>query len=477
MDIVLYSIVLTGFWLFFVVHAKGKYLVGLILFWLYAMPVLYNAPLRFPFFDFTVNSSRLLFLGVSILFLCTVRTRRVKNARRKLYEVWLLLLILSVVLSESLSIFDIGISKYVSDITYALTFALTYYVVKWGLKSENDVQLLRSGVLLFAIASSLVAFIQFFVDPSFFHLGVFRNAFSEYSRANGLFPNEFDQSLFLVIALLLNWRIFKQRKIVYFLILLFGCAVFFTMHRISWLMYVLCIFAIIYFSTSVSKQRTKSFVLLAMMLTAFLLLIWAIPWNDIFRTNPFLDDLVGKRLSTDTWSIRMEYDLFALQIIKDHPIGLGSYGSEYASLAYYYALPFNRNTETLQLTPYIIHNSYLAAGVKYGWLGLVSFLCFFVYLFIHFLRLYWASSKEWIIPTVMVGAYLFLSVTQDLTFAVELQSLLILGVILGIYAHQEQTLSSPLTSRKQTFINPYVSYLHKNPTWQPTHSPVINQNK
>jgi hypothetical protein len=42
------------------------------------------------------------------------------------------------------------------------------------------------------------------------------------------------------------------------------------------------------------------------------------------------------------------------------------------------------------------------------------------------------------IPSIIVGAYVFLSMTQDLTFAVELQSLLLLSITLGIYAYKEK---------------------------------------
>jgi len=220
-------------------------------------------------------------------------------------------------------------------------------------------------------------------------------------------------------------------------------------------MYILSFSAMIYFSTMANKKKTKSLVLSSMILLAGILLILAMPWTDIIRTNPFLNELFNQRISTDTWSIRMEYNLFALQVIRGNPLGLGIYGAEYTRQAYFYALPFNRNSETLQLVPYVVHNSFLAAGVKYGWLGLISFFAFFINILIHYFRAYRDYSKERMASIIMVMAYVFLSMTQDLTFAVELQSLLMLSVILGVYACQEKVVLLNTTKNKGTLIRPY----------------------
>jgi O-antigen ligase len=138
----------------------------------------------------------------------------------------------------------------------------------------------------------------------------------------------------------------------------------------------------------------------------------------------------------------MQYNLFALRIAQKHPLGLGTYGPEYNQLAYFYGLPLNRNFETLELVPYIVHNSFLATIVKYGWLGFVSLLAFLTGATLRYIKIYRAFSKEWAGPIVIIGAYIFIGITQDFSFAAEMQSLLVLSIALAMYGREERRILS-----------------------------------
>jgi hypothetical protein len=343
--------------------------------------------------------------------------------------------------------------KYISDMSYAITFGLLYFTIQWNLHHEEDVSVLRKSFLVFGVISSCVSFIQFMIDPDFLRIGATRNAFGKYFRANGLFPGEFDQALFLIIALVLNWSIAKRKPVPLLYIAIFGLSIFFTMHRVSWTAFALSVLAMFYVAITVNRKKARIFIPIMFLLATALFFVIATPWEKFFSNTPFLRALISDRVYIDTWSIRMQYNIFALQIMQKHPLGLGSYGAEYAQLAYLYNLPLNRNFVTLELTPYVVHNSFLAMGVKYGWLGLAGLFGFLIGAIFHYIKIYKIISKKWAAPIIITGAYVFFSITQDFSFAAEMQSLLVFNIALAIYGNEERRIKSVQQSSQEVFLS------------------------
>ena len=209
--IYLYSIFSTVVWVYFVSRAKRKKVVGLILFWLYSTPILYlDSFINIPGINININSVRLLFVGVLVLYLTSIfgiNNYRYGNLPKYGYEKWMILLVFSVYISESMNIQSFGIDRYISDISYVTTFVLLYFTIKWNI-TKDDIYILCRGFLVFAYISAIISYLQFLIDPSIMHIGVYRIAFGSFERASGLFPNEFDQAAFLSIVSLLNWALF-----------------------------------------------------------------------------------------------------------------------------------------------------------------------------------------------------------------------------------------------------------------------------
>lgn len=440
MDFILYLIFAIICFAYFVARAKGKVYVGLILFWLFAMPFLYKHPLRIPVLNFDLNATRALFIGiialVSLSFISKGKTKI--RIRIKIFELWMITLIFSVLLAETINFSAIGLQKFISDISYVLTFGMAYFVLKENINSEHDINILRKAFLIFGLTSSLVAFAQFMIFPDFLRIGVARNAFGEYTRANGLLPNEFDQAFFLIIALVLNWHIAKRKKMPYFLVTVFGVAVFFTMHRISWFVYTISVIAL--FLANILADRRKAKIVVPIMLALVILLIVAIaiPWESIIANSEFLDSFLKQRIAVDTWSIRVEYYKLAIKVGQLFPMGLGMYGPNYEQIVYAAGMSLNRDFTTFELVPYIVHNSFLSSLVKYGWLGMTSLTLFLLAATLYYLKMYKVFSQGMAAPLIIIGAYILFSITQDFSFAPELQSLLAFSIALAIYASQER---------------------------------------
>jgi hypothetical protein len=438
MDFILYLIFAIICFIYFVANSKGKIYVGLILFWLFSMPFLYKHSIRIPVLNFDLNATRALFIGMTVVVFLLLMSKGKAKLRIKSFELWIIVLIFSVLLAETINFSAIGLQKYISDISYVLTFGMVYFVLRENLTQEHDINILKRAFLVFGVASSLVAFTQFLISPEILRIGVTRNAFGEYSRANGLFPGEFDLGFFLIIALAINWPMIKPKKLPYFFIALFGLAVFFTMHRISWFVYTISVIALFLASILVDRKKAKIIVPLMLLLVILLIVAIAIPWESIIESSVFLDSFINQRISVDTWTVRVEYYRLALKVGQIFPIGLGIYGPKYDQMAYAAGISLNRNFETLELVPYIVHNSFLASLVKYGWLGMVSLMLFLFNAILYYLKVYKAFSKEMAIPLIVLGAYITFSITQDFSFTPELQSLLAFSIALAIYTSQER---------------------------------------
>jgi hypothetical protein len=123
----------------------------------------------------------------------------------------------------------------------------------------------------------------------------------------------------------------------------------------------------------------------------------------------------------------MQLNAFAISVIDKYPLGIGRYSTEIYNIeAYNKAIQF-REGGALK-----IHNGFLAAGVNYGFLGLISFTLFHFSTIYYWLRYKSKSNWLWYVPVLSSLTVILFNLTQDFSFLGG-QLGLILALILGTF--------------------------------------------
>jgi O-antigen ligase len=274
------------------------------------------------------------------------------------------------------------------------------------------------------------ALVQFFIDPEFFRVSAQRIAYGEIYRANGFFPGEYEQGIFLscmaalVVYSVRNW--FSRLL----LLAIFSLGVFVTMHRGSWI-----IFAIVVIYMSLLAIRNPSDSQKRVVLLASVFGIAALLFAGTFMTKSPLDvssDFVHDRFLTDTLSIRVNLLDFGMYVIRHNPFGVGDYqAEEYWQLYYQYGMRYHMGA------PLVIHNGYLAAAAKYGIVGGV----FFVLFLIGTLSYYWkrgAWKLSWsAVQFASWVAFALINLSQEYS-TLGIPSVIFLALLAGLFPEVPQ---------------------------------------
>ncbi len=412
--VVLVSIVLLS-------KAKNKAYIGIFLFWLFGSPIFLNPSyvISLDFFGIDLQPNRFLFLIlIPLLYISIMTPRRsltpdgsITSTGLKVYEKFLIGYILIATFALVLNIGSMGSRRVVAEVTNALTFIAVYFCSKKFINNDDFV-LFQKAILTFAVISAIVAVYQFFVDPEFLRLGVVRGAFFEYYRSNGLFTAEYDQGLFLVLSIIaaMSMNLRQWTKILFISIVCAG--IFVTMHRLSWVALIITLGLIWCFYLR-KNWLTNTFVPLILMIIVIGAL--NVPWSQM-AIGKFGYNLVTNRILADTLSGRFSQYQFSFYLIREYPLGIGSYSaSTYDQVAYSRGMPFV-GTSAENRHAIIVHNGFLSAGVKYGILGLLLFSLFIFTSILHFLKYSIQEGKNWYPLLMIMLIFPIFNFTNDFSF-------------------------------------------------------------
>ena len=426
----IYCVASFGLLIYLTKKAERKWFLSAILFWLLSTPILgnpnYTVSLGFAGFDLQPNRILFLFL-LAMFFLLIIQARASGNSlleisvhRFRSYELWMVIYIGIAILINVINVNELGLRTVIVTTVKFSTYLLVYFFARECM-SIKDFQLFLVALIFYAVLSSLVGLYQFFGDPSFFRLGVTRLAFGSYIRANGLFFSEYDQGLFLTLVLIVGMLTVQSTWGKALIVTFFSLGVLFTMHRGSWLIFIIALGVIvmkdfhkfsywIFISTSVA------------IITLFIVL--NVPIQNHY-TGSFLDQLINIRVKANTLGDRALYNQSAIYMIPKYPLGLGGYTSGiYIEVAHKTGIPFADGR------PLIIHNGYLAAGVLYGVAGMIVFVFFIFTTLIYYLqKKLWSTNIGFMIVLIMIS-YLLINMTQDYS-SIGDQLGLFLGLLLG----------------------------------------------
>lgn len=386
------------------------------LLWLFGSPIFLHTccAITVGFLGIDLQPNRLLFLILAaVLLLVELRRYYVQTIGESpsappspAYEKWLIVYIFAVILGLAINVSTVGSRTVIADIQNTTLFALVYFCSK-RFMSEDDFNQVKKAVLVFAVISGLVALYQFFVNPEFFRLGAVRTAFLGYSRANGILTEEYDQGMFMIMALVIIVSSGFSRWIKLSLAGFAFVGIFLTMHRLSWLILAITLSLIWLLYV---RKRVALNIMSVLIFAAVGITIMIVPWDQISQSR-LVTDFLGHRVLDNTLSGRFTYYNFALFMMEKFPFGIGGYlTSFYNQQAYNMGMPMLNNQAL------IIHDGFLSAGVKYGWLGFISFTFFAILSFMYFLIKALKEGSGWYAPCLIALAFLLYNTTQDFSF-------------------------------------------------------------
>ena len=421
------SFILICYW---VNKAENKWFLFAILFWLFSTPILGDEyfPISIHFAGIDFQPSRILFLffsGMLCLFIIQAKVAgrsifEYALHRFRFYELWMVIYICIAIVIILFNYPEIGVRAVVVNIAKLLTFPLVYFFARECV-SRKDFHLLAVAIVTFAILSSLAGIYQFFGDASFFRLGVSRPAFAAYIRGNGFFTSEYDQGIFLTIALAVGMITIQNRWAKALMIAILPLGVFFTMHRASW-----AILAIAFGMVIIREFRNTYLwiILSATVATVAVFIVLNMPLQQDNLGN-FVKQMINLRVGDNTWDVRLNYNQFAIHMLQKYPLGIGDYASDvYLREAYKQSMDF------FQGAPLIIHNGFLSAGVIYGVAGMIAFTLFTLTTLLHYLQEELLSTNiGFMIVSVMVS-FILINTTQDFSYLGN-QICIFLGLLIG----------------------------------------------
>jgi hypothetical protein len=405
--------------------AERKVYVFLILVWLLMYPIMARPEytISIGVLGFDIQPIRFLFLvlGPIVFFqLYDIARSRAHNIDDKVPKIetnaiqkWMVIYILFVIIALLLNIKTVGQQQGIVGITNTSVFLLMFLTAKWFI-TPRDFNLLTKAIILFAIFSAVVGLVQFFIKPDFFRVGVTRAAFGEFSRANGLFANEYEQGFFLIISLFLGLSTYKNIIFSLLFTLLMVAGVFVTMHRLGWV--VLLVASGLYIGYFAQKNL-RILIAIAMSICIIFSVLWMLPWDRILHYQ-FIAGFIRQRLSSDTLTGRIQYYKFGLGIIKGYPFGIGSYYTNfYNQAAFQKGMPLERLDSSRpgslsSLVGYIIHDGVLSAGILYGIPGMTAFMGFLVVSINWFIKRL-KGGVEYLFPLIVSVVFLLYNTTQD----------------------------------------------------------------
>jgi O-Antigen ligase len=405
------------------VKAKNKALVGLFLFWLFGSPIFLNPSyvISLNFFGIDIQPNRFLFIILTPLLYISILTPNYritkevlpKLNRIKLFEVFLIGFVLVVAFAMFINLSTIGSRLVISDITNTITFIVVYYFSKKFIK--DDFAYIQIAFLSFAALSALVSTYQFFIDPEFFRLGRSYQAFSTYTRSNGLFTSEYDQGLFLNLAIIVATSMNLKRWIKLSFVGIMCLGIFLTMHRLSWVAMIVTLGLVWLFYL---RKSLVTYLLVPLVSAVIIYAAFSVPWSQM-AIGKFGYNLVTDRILADTLSIRFSQYKFSFYMMREYPLGIGGYfTSFYNQEAVSQGIPLYHpaGSSSNVMQAYIVHNGILSSGVKYGITGLVLFAFFIFSSILSFGVNSIKKGKNWY-PLLMIMVTFFIyNLTNDFSF-------------------------------------------------------------
>jgi hypothetical protein len=368
-------------------RAERRMLSFIFIVWIFTQPILNTVlMIEVPGLGFDLQPNRILFV-LLLPFLFLARGGRAARIERPPFEKYIYIYFAIVFISLVFNFDNIRKQNMVNVPVEILTFLLVYTVAKRFATKAFCESIIRA-IILFAVISALISFIQIGVNSEFLKTGDPRIAFGSLVRASGIFQSEYELGYLQVLAVIITLIKFEGSFWRLPLILLFVTSLMITFHRLDILILLFCLVSYIWLF---GKSKLKIPIVGAMTIAALILV------SSYVLIEPLIggSDFVKERLRQDTVSGRLlQYETILFGAPDFAFFGMGDETSE----AYYDLMEEIGAVRTLgwgtanqRIEAYAVHNGYLEVLAFYG---AFAFMAFILLLFSMFLYLRKESSTN-----------------------------------------------------------------------------------
>lgn len=369
-------------------------------------------PVRFLFFVL------LFYILRKILFSKGTVLKGSKKGKIPWFMIFLLLNITFVLISQIINIQIITGQEVVVYSVFMLNFLVLIYALRI-LLTKSSIDFLGKTIIIGAMTSCFISYVQFGLDPAFMRIGDFRGAFGDFLRSNGLFKTEYFNAYFLIAAIVWTLATMRNNLLKYGIIIFLSSGVFLTFHRMSWL--VLAFIILVYFI----KFERPSYAALSFMSlggVVSILMICMLFFNDIMNST-----LVKERL-TDHVDGRAGYYTMVFNNIGDQPIW--GFGSKENEIYFQDMMLVTSSRDRATGAEGDIHSGYFQTLFFYG---IPAFLCFvgFVLCTVWYFEVLSRQHLFFAIPFLVAVLFLFANLTNTLLFDKYVSTLLAFHIGIG----------------------------------------------
>jgi hypothetical protein len=426
--------------------------------WIIGAPVLNSKYfiVSIPGFVFDFHLNRILFLIFSILIFNhffkinshVIKTENNKNIIDHPFEIWLIVYIGVVLFSILINTLSNYLSlKYFASILISQLFLFLLYICIKYFSTYNLLATFKVTITRFSVIFSIIAIIQTFVISDFFRFSEPRLAFGEIFRASGIFYNEYTLAFFCITSLIIL-LVEDSKKYISMGIIFFATLI--TFHRLS-ILTLLISFAI--YSCFFIHRKKTHLLIYTLCLSTAICLFYLVAFKN-YTVDKFTSTQIYRdRLSVDTLSDRFDQYKNAIKIISNYPFGYGSYESEryvysaaeigqlHLKRMYDYD---NKQYIGFKIAGLIIHNSFLGAGAKYGFLGMFTYFMFCLSSVLYAFNIYrkFKNNNSIILLSICI-CWCFFQTSQDFSDFNKYHSIYFI-IILGVFSnHFKRTSKYP----------------------------------
>lgn len=391
----------------FVISKKTdrKLLSFVFVFWIFSQPVITAfVGIKIPGLNVDLNPNRMLFL-FALAYLLFGRASNtlypsasVTANKRPPFEKYLYIyaVLVFIAIAANYSKLD---PKSIGAIPLEVVTFISVFVLAKKCMTESVLESILKAIVALSMLCIFVTIIQATVGPLFLRTGEAKEAFGSTLRAFGIFRFDGELGAFQALALMIMLVRYQGMSRLYLLVPLICVSVFVSFHRLGYITLFVCL---LIYALFFSKKKVGS-VLLLLVVPAVLILAYSAYKMGGDKSG------VESRLTQDTVSGRLAQYGVALETVPTHPMGMGGYENPaYGKLMEKYGmvqwLPDKYGVERPEALA--IHNGYLEVGIKYGAMGMITFITLLISLFRYFKKRISSQYRYSIVPlfTVLVWA-------------------------------------------------------------------------
>jgi len=425
--------------LYLVIKSDSKYKIELFFISFYLLTGNYNDLLliQIPGFNlFKIPPIRFLYLMLLLLIIRKnwYRKPTIASLSKKTlpwFEVALYVYVGLLTVSVFLNTFPSGF-KVILD---AIAFVIIIKALKL-MADQPSYDLIGKSIIIGALISSMLSFVQITIDPFFLRIGDTRAAFGSLLRSNGMFGAEYYNAYYLIIAIAWTLTTMKNKPLRIFLVCLFSAGVITTFMRMGWLILILVLVTYLIF---INKVAIEKLVLSGLALLTVVLAVSIFFYQDIANSS-----LVQERLSQSIDGRKGYYNMVLDNIGKKPLFGYGDLKNE---VYYENLLRITGDRDRAEAKTGGIHSGYFSSLFLYGIPALVAFMLFVILSVVYYSK-YFRYNLYFVIPFLVSVIFMVGNLTNTFLFITYLSVLFAfhIGIGMGIHKIEKETIN---TSPKQ----------------------------